>query len=32
VRLGRYVRFDANELAEWARGSCHKGPRSRKPA
>ena len=26
VRLGRYVRFDADELAEWCR-SQHRGPR-----
>ena len=26
VRLGRYVRFDADELAEWCKGR-HRGPR-----
>lgn len=27
VRLGRYVRFDVEELAEWVRTSRSRGPR-----
>jgi excisionase family DNA binding protein len=27
VRLGRYVRFDPDDLAEWWRGSRSRGPR-----
>jgi excisionase family DNA binding protein len=27
VRLGRYVRFDADDLREWAQ-ECRRGPRS----
>lgn len=27
VRLGRYVRFDAEELAAWIRSSRRRGPR-----
>jgi excisionase family DNA binding protein len=28
VRLGRYVRFDADELREWTRSVCAAGPRT----
>jgi excisionase family DNA binding protein len=28
VRLGRYVRFDPDELLAWTRGSRHVGPRA----
>lgn len=27
IRLGRYVRFDAAELLDWARNGQHRGPR-----
>lgn len=27
-RLGRYVRFDADELAAWLNTACHHGPRT----
>lgn len=30
IRLGRYVRFDADELTEWVRTSRRCGPRPRK--
>lgn len=29
IRLGRYVRFDADELLAWARGPRHVGPRAK---
>lgn len=32
VRLGRYVRFDSDELAEWVRTSRRRGPRPRSAA
>lgn len=27
IRLGRYVRFDPDEVLDWARGGQHHGPR-----
>lgn len=32
IRLGRYVRFDPDELEAWARDQCHVGPRHRAAA
>lgn len=32
IRLGRYVRFDRDELIEWVRSSRHRGPRPSKAA
>jgi len=32
VRLGRYVRFDADELTEWVQTSRRHGPRPRRTA
>jgi excisionase family DNA binding protein len=29
VRLGRYVRFDPDELRDWWKASRHRGPRPR---
>ena len=28
IRLGRYVRFDPDEVLAWARGGRHHGPRA----